>query len=100
MNAYTYNDIYIIFNQQTFIKALSISNNVNTSGELVFNTSVTGYELIMTDPSYKGQIVIFTCPLIGNYGVCNQLESKEIQVSAVICQSLYDGDVFHCNSHT
>ena len=38
-------------------------------GEVCFNTSMTGYQEILTDPSYKGQIVTMTCPLIGNYGV-------------------------------
>src|SRR3989338_4813105 len=38
-------------------------------GEVVFNTSITGYQEIITDPSYKGQIVMMTYPLIGNYGV-------------------------------
>ncbi|MCC6747443.1 MAG: glutamine-hydrolyzing carbamoyl-phosphate synthase small subunit [Deltaproteobacteria bacterium] len=41
-------------------------------GELVFNTSMTGYQEIATDPSYCGQIVAFTCPHIGNYGVCDE----------------------------
>ncbi len=39
------------------------------SGEVVFNTSLTGYQEIVTDPSYAGQIITFTCPHIGNYGV-------------------------------
>ena len=39
-----------------------------TSGEVVFNTSMTGYQEILTDPSYAGQIVTMTCPEIGNYG--------------------------------
>ena len=39
------------------------------TGEVVFNTSMTGYQESMTDPSYAGQIIIFTYPLIGNYGV-------------------------------
>ena len=38
-------------------------------GEVVFNTSMSGYEEIMTDPSYKGQFVSFTCPHIGNVGI-------------------------------
>ena len=38
-------------------------------GEVVFNTSMTGYQEILTDPSYAGQIVTMTCPQIGNYGV-------------------------------
>ncbi|HIT98642.1 MAG TPA: carbamoyl phosphate synthase small subunit, partial [Candidatus Copromorpha excrementavium] len=40
-------------------------------GELVFNTSMTGYQKILTDPSYKGQIINMTYPLIGNYGISN-----------------------------
>jgi len=40
-----------------------------SGGEIVFNTSMTGYQEILTDPSYKGQMVTMTYPLIGNYGV-------------------------------
>ena len=47
-------------------------------GELVFNTSMTGYQEILTDPSYAGQIITMTYPLIGNYGVNNEYnEAKE-----------------------
>jgi len=53
--------------------------------EIVFNTAMTGYEEIMTDPSYKGQAVLFTYPLIGNYGITNQdFQSKKIHASAMI----------------
>ena len=55
------------------------------SGELVFNTSMTGYQEILTDPSYKGQIVIMTYPLIGNYGINNEdIESQEPKVEGFI----------------
>jgi len=55
------------------------------SGEVVFNTSMTGYQEILTDPSYKGQIVIMTYPLIGNYGVNEEdIESKEPRVEGFI----------------
>ena len=47
-----------------------------TTGEIVFNTSMTGYQEILTDPSYKGQIVTMTYPLIGNYGVNNEDEES------------------------
>ena len=40
-----------------------------TVGEICFNTSMTGYQEVLTDPSYRGQIVTMTYPLIGNYGV-------------------------------
>ncbi|MDD5427792.1 MAG: glutamine-hydrolyzing carbamoyl-phosphate synthase small subunit [Candidatus Omnitrophica bacterium] len=50
-------------------KGLSFGAEGERYGEIVFNTSMTGYQEILTDPSYKGQIVAMTCPLIGNYGV-------------------------------
>ncbi|MBN2326747.1 MAG: glutamine-hydrolyzing carbamoyl-phosphate synthase small subunit [Candidatus Omnitrophica bacterium] len=54
-------------------------------GEVVFNTSMTGYQEILTDPSYHGQIVTMTYPLIGNYGVNQEdLESKKIQAAGFI----------------
>ncbi len=55
------------------------------AGELVFNTSMTGYQEILTDPSYKGQIVIMTYPLIGNYGVNPEdIESQGPKVEGFI----------------
>jgi carbamoyl-phosphate synthase small subunit len=55
------------------------------SGELVFNTSMTGYQEILTDPSYKGQIVIMTYPLIGNYGINKEdIESQGPKVEGFI----------------
>ena len=48
-----------------------------TVGEVVFNTSMTGYQEVLTDPSYKGQIVTMTYPLIGNYG-CNEVDVESI----------------------
>jgi len=53
--------------------------------EFVFNTSMTGYEKIISDPSYKEQAIVFTYPLIGNYGINkNFFESDRVQASAVI----------------
>jgi carbamoyl-phosphate synthase small subunit len=75
-------------------------------GETVFSTSITSYTESMTDPSYRGQILVFTTPMIGNYGVPNNsapldshdvgvvLESQNIQCSAVIV-----GDVAEKFSH-
>ncbi|MDO8751306.1 MAG: glutamine-hydrolyzing carbamoyl-phosphate synthase small subunit [Dehalococcoidia bacterium] len=54
-------------------------------GEVVFNTSMTGYQEILTDPSYAGQIVVATYPLIGNYGVNAQdVESRRVQVAGYV----------------
>jgi carbamoyl-phosphate synthase small subunit len=55
------------------------------TGEVVFNTSMTGYQEVLTDPSYSGQMVVMTYPLIGNYGVNPQdIESSRIQVAAFL----------------
>ena len=54
-------------------------------GEVVFNTSMTGYQEVLTDPSYAGQIVTMTCPEIGNYGVtADDEESRGVQVAGFI----------------
>src|ERR1700683_2655727 len=60
-----------------------------TEGEVVFNTSMTGYQEILTDPSYKGQIVTMTYPLIGNYGINRQdVESKKPHVAGFVIKEL------------
>ena len=57
----------------------------DTSGEVVFNTSMTGYQEVLTDPSYAGQIVTMTCPEIGNYGVsAEDGESRAPQVAGFV----------------
>ena len=58
-------------------------------GEVCFNTSMTGYQEILTDPSYKGQIVTMTYPLIGNYGVNRQdVESWQPHVAGFVIREL------------
>src|SRR5271166_6011233 len=60
-----------------------------TTGEVVFNTSMTGYQEVLTDPSYKGQIVTMTYPLIGNYGVnSDDRESSRPQVQGFLVREL------------
>lgn len=62
------------------------------SGEVVFNTGMTGYVETLTDPSYAGQILVFTYPLIGNYGVHkDKWESKKVYARAVVVENLIDG---------
>src|SRR5947207_14604999 len=58
-------------------------------GEAVFNTSMTGYQEVLTDPSYKGQIVAMTYPLIGNYGINSEgAESGRTQVEGFVVREL------------
>ncbi len=65
------------------------SENEETIGEIVFNTGMTGYQEVLTDPSYKGQIVTMTYPLIGNYGVTKaDEESKAPMVEGFIVREL------------
>jgi carbamoyl-phosphate synthase small subunit len=72
-------------------KCRSFTGPGETSGEVVFNTSMTGYQEILTDPSYKGQMVTMTYPLIGNYGVNPEdVESSGIQASAFILREYQD----------
>ncbi len=66
-------------------------NPGHVQGEVVFNTSMTGYTEILTDPSYAGQIICFTWPLAGNYGVSQKaMESGKIHAAGVIFHELYD----------
>ena len=56
----------------TVFKGRALGAEGETCGEVVFNTAMTGYQEVLTDPSYRGQIVTMTCPHIGNYGVTSE----------------------------
>ena len=63
----------------------SLGADGEATGEVVFNTAMTGYQEIMTDPSYKGQIVVMTYPLIGNYGINDEdVESRRPWVEGFV----------------
>jgi carbamoyl-phosphate synthase small subunit len=69
----------------TFFRGDAAGAEGETGGEVVFNTSMTGYQEVLTDPSYAGQIVTMTCPEIGNYGVSPEdVESRAPQVAGFI----------------
>jgi carbamoyl-phosphate synthase small subunit len=66
-------------------KCRSFTGPGEAQGEVVFNTSMTGYQEVLTDPSYSGQLVTMTYPLVGNYGInADDVESARIQVAAFI----------------
>ncbi|HJC25535.1 MAG TPA: carbamoyl phosphate synthase small subunit [Candidatus Eisenbergiella merdavium] len=68
---------YLILEDGTVFEGISIGADKEVISEIVFNTSMAGYLEVLTDPSYAGQAVCMTYPLIGNYGVCRQdCESK------------------------
>lgn len=69
----------------TIFEGRSFGAEGETVGEVVFNTSMTGYQEVLTDPSYKGQMVVMTYPLIGNYGINPEdVESSELAVEGFI----------------
>jgi carbamoyl-phosphate synthase small subunit len=69
----------------TIFKGRSFTGHCEAAGEVVFNTSMSGYQEILTDPSYCGQMVTMTYPLIGTYGINDQdVESDRIQVKALL----------------
>lgn len=69
----------------TLFRGRSFTGHGEVVGEVVFNTSMSGYQEILTDPSYRGQMVTMTYPLIGNYGINEEdVESGEIQVTAFL----------------
>ena len=73
-----------------------------TFGEVVFNTGMTGYEEALTDPSYSGQILIFTYPILGNYGISDgeNFESDKIHVPGIICQTVFTTPEHHKKTKT
>ena len=82
-------------NGSTFFGS-SFSGHATVAGEVVFNTAMAGYVESLTDPSYRGQILVLTYPLVGNYGVpapraagslARPFESGRIQPSALVVQS-------------
>ena len=74
----------------TIFSGLAFGASVARAGEVVFNTSLSGYQEILTDPSYRGQIVTMTCPQIGNYGIADSSdeESPRPQVEGFIIKEL------------
>jgi carbamoyl-phosphate synthase small subunit len=83
---------------ESFSGQIPFSQNKPHFGEVVFNTGMTGYVESLTDPSYSGQILVFTYPLIGNYGVTAALgwESPSIHVKGVVMSEL----AAHYSSHS
>lgn len=69
---------FLILEDGNILTGTSIGSTKEVISEIVFNTSMTGYLEVLTDPSYAGQAVVMTYPLIGNYGVCYEdMESKK-----------------------
>jgi len=100
------NKIKLILEDGTEFSGFSFGAKKSVAGEVVFNTAMTGYPESLTDPSYKGQILVATFPLIGNYGVPGKgeednmlkfYESDKIQISAFVVSD-YTEEFSHWNA--
>ena len=67
---------FLILEDGNVFTGTSIGSTREVISEIVFNTSMTGYLEVLTDPSYAGQAVVMTYPLIGNYGITPDMESE------------------------
>lgn len=80
---------FLILEDGTVFEGIHIGADREIISEIVFNTSMAGYLEVLTDPSYAGQAVCMTYPLIGNYGICREdMESKKIWPDAFIVREL------------
>lgn len=93
----------LILEDGTRFEGKSFGYEASTSGEVVFNTAMTGYPESLTDPSYEGQILVTTFPLLGNYGVppsdANPLLSDYLEDAAIHCKAIIAQDYSWEHSH-
>ena len=84
---------YLLLEDGTRFDGELCGQMAGTCGEVVFNTSMTGYQEAVTDPSYAGQIITFTYPLVGNYGVsAAAMESDRVHARAVVMRDAKNGE--------
>jgi carbamoyl-phosphate synthase small subunit len=82
---------YLLLEDGTRFDGESAAAAGQITGEVVFNTAMSGYQESVTDPSYRGQIIVFTYPLIGNYGVSeDHMESQAVHARAVVMREGVD----------
>jgi carbamoyl-phosphate synthase small subunit len=82
---------FLLLEDGTRFDGVSVGAPVGATGEVVFNTAMSGYQESVTDPSYRGQIIVFTYPMIGNYGVSAEaMESDGVHARAVVMREGID----------
>lgn len=82
---------WLVLSDGTAFKGTAFGASTTSEGEVVFNTSMSGYPELLTDPSYKRQILTLTVPEVGNYGVCDRdFESGGIQAAGLVVRRLSD----------
>jgi carbamoyl-phosphate synthase small subunit len=87
---------YVLLEDGTHLDGDGVGAGGHVTGEVVFNTSMTGYQESVTDPSYAGQLIVFTYPHVGNYGVSGQaMESDRIHARGVVMRDARN----HADAH-
>jgi carbamoyl-phosphate synthase small subunit len=87
MKEKSFKEAVLLLEDGTIYRGKSLGKIGTNSGELCFNTGMTGYQEIFTDPSYYGQIIITTVPHVGNYGtVSKEVESEQVQIKGLVCK--------------
>ncbi|HEY5544955.1 MAG TPA: glutamine-hydrolyzing carbamoyl-phosphate synthase small subunit [Gemmatimonadaceae bacterium] len=80
---------FLLLEDGTLFHGFLVSDAPQTAAEVVFTTNMTGYQEVFTDPSYRGQIVVMTAPMIGNYGINREdPESSRPQIAGVVIREL------------
>ena len=80
---------WLLLEDGTLLKGKSFGAKGTAGGEICFNTGMTGYQEVFTDPSYTGQVLIMNNAYVGNYGVKNEdVESNSIKISGLICKNI------------
>ena len=83
------NDVALYLNDGSIFHGISVAKKHDVTVEMCFNTSMTGYQEIITDPSYANQALVFTCPHIGNVGANSfDVESKQAHIKAIIIREI------------
>lgn len=82
---------FLLLEDGTLLKGKAFGKIGTSGGELCFNTGMTGYQEVFTDPSYAGQVLIMNTAYVGNYGVNDtDIESKGVKIRALICKNITD----------
>ena len=81
----------LVLEDGTTFEGKSFGYAASTAGEVVFNTAMTGYPESLTDPSYEGQILVTTYPILGNYGVPPRREKNDVS-------EYYESEHIHCKA--
>lgn len=85
----TINNAYLLLADGTFFEGRAYGYHGTATGEICFNTGMTGYQEVFTDPSYYGQILIMNTAHVGNYGTSKKdIESDSVKISGLVCKNL------------